>query len=152
ISHGGGQRLEVGSSDYQILAEWIASGAPRPPDDDPQIQRPEVLPPAAVLRPKDRLPVIVPASDSDGRARDVTHWAKFNSSEDLVATVDQEGLATVAGHGEAAITVWYSNLVASARVVVPLANRIDMNVFSTASRHSYIDDLVLKKLEALHIP
>src|SRR5262245_35175706 len=28
VSHGGGQKLEVGSPDYQLLADWVASGAP----------------------------------------------------------------------------------------------------------------------------
>src|SRR6266852_399849 len=55
INHGGGQKLEVGSSDFQIFADWIASGAPGPKPDDPQIQRLEVFPPVAVLQPKEKL-------------------------------------------------------------------------------------------------
>src|SRR5579872_6092843 len=34
VAHGGGQRIEVGSADYQLLADWIASGAPGPRDND----------------------------------------------------------------------------------------------------------------------
>src|SRR5438270_5278836 len=30
VPHGGGQKFEVGSPDYQVLADWIASGAPTP--------------------------------------------------------------------------------------------------------------------------
>ena len=152
VQHGGGQKLEVGSLDYRVLADWIASACPGPRDDDVRIQRLEVLPPEIMLKPKDSLQVIVRAWYSDGHSQDVTHWAKFNSSEDLVAAVDQEGKARVAGHGEAAITVWYSNLVASARIVSPLPNTVDAKVFTASARHNYIDALVLKKLEALRIP
>src|SRR5262249_35410281 len=113
ISHGGGQKLEVDGPDYQILSDWIASGAPAPREHDTVIRRLEVFPKEAVIKPKDRLQILVRAWYSDGHAEDVTRWVKFNSSEDLVASVDQEGQVRVAGHGEAAITVWYSNLVAS---------------------------------------
>ena len=152
VSHGGGQKVVPGSADYQILADWVASGAPGPRDSDPRIQKLEVLPPAATLKPKDTLQVRVRAWYSDGHAEDVTRWAKFNSSEDLVAAVDADGKVTVQGHGEAAVTVWFSNLVAAARVAAPLPGAVDPKVFRDAPRNNYVDDLVLKKLEALHIP
>jgi hypothetical protein len=152
IPHGGGRRIEVGSLDYQVLADWIAASAPGPGAADVRVRRLELFPPEAVLRPKESLQVIVRAWYSDGHAEDVTRWAKFNSSEDLVANVDQDGKVRVAGHGEAAITVWYSNLVASARIVSPLSNPTDPQAFAHAARQNSIDGLVLKKLEALHIP
>jgi hypothetical protein len=152
VSHGGGQKVDVGSPDYQVLADWIASGAPGPRPDDVRIERLEVMPPAAVLKPKDTLQVLVRAWYSDGHAEDVTHWVKFNSSQDLVASVDAEGKVRVAGYGEAAITVWYSNLVATSRIASPFPNSVDASVFAKATRHNYVDDLVLKKLQALHIP
>src|SRR5436305_1072231 len=51
MPHAGGRKVEVGSPDYHILADWIASGAPGPRADDPRISRLEVLPSSAVLRP-----------------------------------------------------------------------------------------------------
>jgi hypothetical protein len=152
VAHGGGQKLEVGSPDYQLLADWIASGAPGPKADDVQIQRLEVFPPEAVLKPKDSVQILVRAWYSDGHSEDVTRWARFNSTEDLVAAVDENGKARVAGYGEAAITVWYSNLVAISRIASPLPNQVDPKVFAVAPRNNYIDGLVLKKLEALRIP
>jgi hypothetical protein len=152
ISHGGGQKLEVESPDYQVLAEWIAAGARRPKETDALIERLEVFPRKIILRPKDNFQVIVRAWYSDGHAEDVTRWVKYSSSEDQVATVDLEGKVKVAGHGEAAITVWYSNRVAAARVISPLPNRVDSHVFTSAARHNYIDGLVLDKLASLNIP
>jgi len=45
LPHKGGVRFEVDSPDYHVIAQWIASGAAGPADDDPQLQRVEVLPP-----------------------------------------------------------------------------------------------------------
>ncbi len=149
VPHGGGLKIEAGSADYHVLADWIAAGAPGPRPDDTRIQRLEVIPAAAILKPKDTLQVVVRAWYSDGHSEDVTRWAKFNSSEDLVAAVDAEGKVRVAGYGEAAITVWYSNLVAANRIASPLPNAIDPKVFASAKKHNFIDGLVLKKLEAL---
>jgi hypothetical protein len=152
VPHGGGQRIEVGSPDFRVLAEWIAAGAPGPQKTEPRIERLEVFPSQAILKPKDTLQVLVRAWYSDGHGEDVTRWVKFSSTEDLVANVDQEGKVRVAGHGEAAITMWYSNLVAICRIVSPLPRLDDPHAFVTDGKASPIDKLVLRKLEALHIP
>jgi hypothetical protein len=152
LPHGGGQKLEVGSPDYRILADWIAAGAPAPGPDDPRIERLEVAPLSATLMPKDTLSLKVRAHYSDGTSRDVTHWAKYTSSEDLVAAVDAEGRVTVAGHGETAISIWFSNLVAVSRIVSPYPDPVDPRLFTEAARFNPIDDLVLKKLAGLHLP
>jgi hypothetical protein len=152
VAHGGGQRLDVTGPDYHILADWIASGAPRPKPDDPKIERIEVFPSLAVVKPKDTLQVIVRAWYSDGRSQDVTRWSRFSSSEDLVAGVSLDGKVKVAGHGEAAVSVWYSNKVASATILSPLPGKVDPKVFAAAPRNNFIDDLVLKKLARLNLP
>jgi hypothetical protein len=162
VAHGGGQKLAPGSADYHVLADWIAAGAPGPRPNDPRIQRLELFPAAAVLKPKDTLQIVVRAWYSDGHSEDVTHWAKFNSSEESVATVNADGKVIVAGHGEAAITVWYSNLVAANRITVPYdsppaASAVGLETHSTGQptppiRASFLDELVLKKLAELRIP
>src|SRR5205823_10845121 len=47
VKHGGGRKLEPESPDFNLLADWIASGAPRPKADDAAITRLEVFPPSA---------------------------------------------------------------------------------------------------------
>jgi hypothetical protein len=152
LPHGGGLRIEVGSPDYQVLANWLAAGAPGPRTDDLRVKRLELVPKEAKLSPKDTVQVKVRVSYSDGRSEDVTRWSKFNSTEDQVAVVDQSGKVRATGYGEAAVTVWYSNLVSSCRVVSPLPDHVDNSTFAKAPRNNYIDELVLKKLMALHIP
>jgi hypothetical protein len=152
LPHGGGLKLEVGSPEYSLIADWIASGAPGPTASDPKITRLEAFPHEAVLKPNDQLQAIVRAWYSDGHAEDVTLWAKFASSEDLVAGVNENGQVKVLGHGEATISVMFGNLVASLRVTSPFAQPIDPKVFAQSPRHNFIDELVLKKLAALRIP
>jgi hypothetical protein len=152
MPHGGGRKLEVGSADYQLMADWIARGAPGPQSTDLRVERLELEPRAAVLGPKPALQLSVRARYSDGHDEDVTRWAKFNSSEDLVATVEQNGLVHAAGHGEAAVTVWFSNHVACSRITSPFPHHVDAQTFAQAARHNFIDGHVLKKLQALRIP
>jgi hypothetical protein len=152
ISHGGGLKLEIGSPEFQTLADWIASGAPGPSPKDPHITRLEVFPTRVVVHPKDQLQVLVRAGYSDGHTEDVTRLARFGSTEDLVASVDDAGLVKVNGHGEAAITVLYSNLVASARIASPIETPVDEKLFTGSPKHNFIDEHVLAKLRSLQIP
>ncbi|MGH9677283.1 MAG: DUF1549 domain-containing protein, partial [Candidatus Acidiferrum sp.] len=151
VPHCGGQRIVVGSDDYRILADWLAAGAPGPRSSDPRLRRIEITPITAMLKPKDSLRMRVRAFYSDGHADDVTRWAKFNSSEELVAAVDADGIVTGAGHGETAITVWFSNHVAAARIASPFEDAVAVDRIKNAERRNFIDSLVLTKLEALHI-
>lgn len=152
LPHGGGQKLEVGTPEYDLLADWIASGAPGVSARDARLKRLEVFPAAATLAPKSALQVLVRAWYSDGHAEDVTRWAKYSSTEDMVAAVDEAGRVQVTGHGEAVITVSHGNLVATARLTAPYPHALPPRTFTAAPRHNDIDRLVLKKLEALRIP
>jgi hypothetical protein len=152
LPHGGGQRLEVGSPEYNVLADWIAYGAPGPSPNDPHLVSLEVKPTEAVLKPKDSLKITVRAKYSDGRVEDVTRLARYSSTEDLVAAVDEDGLIKVSGHGEAAINVAFASFIATARIASPFENRIDPKRFAASPKHNFIDDHVLKKLQALRLP
>jgi hypothetical protein len=152
VPHGGGQKIEVGSSEFQILADWLAAGAPGPRSGEPRLERLEITPAKASVKPKDTLTVHVRGRYSDGHSEDVTHWCKFNSTEDVVASVDQEGNVRVGGQGEAAITTWYCNQVATCLITSPYGNAADSTAISAAKRANYIDDLILRKLQVLHIP
>ena len=152
VEHGGGVRFAAGSPDYRVLAEWIGAGMPRPRDDDPAITKVEAFPDAATFRPGDRQQVLVRATYSDGRSEDVTRWAKFGSTDETVAKVDDAGRVKVEGFGEAAVTVWFSSLVARTTVTAPLATPVDEAVFASAPRKNPIDEKNLAKLRALRIP
>lgn len=151
VAHGGGKRFDVGSLEYKVISEWIAAGAPPPADSDPVIERLEVTPGDKTLTAGAAQQLKVEATFTDGRTEDVTRWAKYSSSDDAVASVNDDGLVKMNGHGEAALSVWYLSRVASARLMVPFPNKIDRGVFARAARRNFIDDFVIKKLENLNI-
>jgi hypothetical protein len=152
LPHGGGLKLEADSADYKLILDWITSGAAGPRDNDARVERIEVFPTSAELKPKATLNIIVRAWYSDGHAEDVTRWARFGSSEDQVATVNEDGLVTVAGHGEVGIHATFKNRVASLTIASPFPYKIAAAEFDKSPRSNFIDQHILVKLQALHLP
>ena len=104
LSHGGGTRIKKDSWQYHVVLDWIKGGASGISPSDPAIDRVEVLPRSSMLKPKDNLHLVVLAHYTDGRTVDVSRLAKFLSSEAQVADVDEDGVITVGGHGQAAVS------------------------------------------------
>ena len=152
IPHGGGHRFHVGSPEYQVMSGWIAQGMPPPEDSDARVTTIDVLPHEASLEPGAEQQLVVMATFSDGATRDVTRWAKFDSGDEGVATVDANGHVTMHSYGEAPVTVWYQSHVTFARVRIPFPYPLDAALFKSAPRHNYIDDDILRHLAVLHIP
>ena len=82
----------------------------------------------------------------------MTHWAKFTSTDDGVASVDDAGRLKVTGRGEAYVSVWFASRVGRVTVTAPFETKLDPNVFATAPRKNPIDEKNLAKLAALRIP
>ncbi len=152
IDHGGGVRFRTDSLEYRVISEWIASGTPRPSGMEPRITALAVFPDAARLRPGDHQSILVRATYDDGRSADVTRWARFSSTDETVARVDENGSVKVEGPGEASVTVGYASLVAKATITVPSAQPVDPKVFADAPRTNFIDAKNLAKLASLGIP
>ena len=152
VPHKGGLRFRVGSLEYRVLAEWIAAGTPPPTAEDPRLERLEILPDASVLRPEMKQQLVVLAHFSDGHVEDVTRWAKFTSTNESVAQVGDNGLVSVMGYGEGAVTAWYLSRVVIASVTAPYPTPVPAEVFAKAERRNFIDELVLAKLASLNIP
>lgn len=152
VAHGGGQRFPVESPEYKVMSEWIAAGLRPPRQDDPRIERLEVMPREVPLAAGAEQQILVTAHFSDGHSEDVTRWTKYSSSDESVASVDDAGRVKMRGHGEAAVTIYYLGLVSFARLRVPFPADFDPQVFRTAKSSNTIDKLVLKKLEQLRIP
>ena len=152
VAHGGGKRFNVDSPEYRVMSGWLAQGMPAPRDSDALVTEIQVLPREASLRPGAEQQLVVMAVFSDGHTADVTHWAKFDSGDEGVASVDNNGHVTMHGYGEAPVTVWYQSHVTFSRLRIPFPYRVDDAVFKRAPRHNLIDDYILKHLATLHIP
>ena len=152
VAHGGGRRFDVGSREYLVMSGWIAQGMPAPMESDAKVTEIQVLPREASLQAGAQQQLIVTAVYSDGHTADVTRWAKYDSGDEGVATVDNNGHVTMRGYGEAPVTVWYQSHVTFSRLRIPFPYKLEDAVFKRAARNNFIDGYVLKHLEALHIP
>lgn len=152
MPHGGGTRVPAGSSQYDVLLQWITGGAAGPSATDPTVEHIEVLPKHAVLKPKDLFRPIVLARYTDGRLVDVSRLAKFVSSEAQVADVDEDGQIKVGGYGEASVSAMFNNRVATVTVSAPFPNGIDEKALAASPKANFIDEQVLRKLRDLRLP
>ncbi len=151
VPHKGGRRLEVGSDDYRLLAAWLEQGGSGPRVGEKQLAGIDLSPAVSQLKTGAKASFRVTARYSDGSTRDVTRWARFSATDETVATVDPSGVATVVGHGESAVTAWFSSQIAVARVVSPFPHTVPPVAYAAAPRANFIDDLVLAQLQELHL-
>lgn len=149
--HKGGKKLDPRSREYRILAEWVANGSPAPSSEDAEVASITVEPPLSILKNGSKQRFLVTAHYDDGSRLDVTDWAKFASADETVATIDDSGTAAVIGHGEGAVTALFASKVAIARIRSPFPNSIPAEVFTSAPRANFIDELVLAQLAQLNL-
>ena len=150
VPHGGGARFAVNSSHYQLLHEWIRTGAQRTPADAPKLVRVVVEPATQSLRPKEQFPLKVIAEYSDGARRDVTDGTAFQTNDKTVAAVNADGMVQAGPiAGEAAVIARYMNNIAVCAVTIPLPGNVPAEAYTALPRQNEIDDLVWKKLKLL---
>jgi hypothetical protein len=148
VAHGGGQRLMKGSVDYESLLAWIQSGAPAPANDAPHVTALEVFPRERIARPHTTQQLRVVATYSDESTRDVTGWAKFDSLDDGVVSVTEDGLVEVVGQGQASVMVRFEGDAAIAMVMVPYGPSSPLEEWETGN---FVDELAVKKFRELGI-
>lgn len=149
IAHEGGQRMEVGSPEYDLLARWVARGAPFGDESLPKLVSIEVSPLEKTLRKSGTQQLKVTAVFSDGTQKDVTRDARYESRETNVAAVNESGTVLADGLGQTAIVASYLRKFATARIVVP---QTLPSPFPTITPQHKIDELVLAKLKELGVP
>ena len=91
VPHEGGKLLAAGSREHQLLLDWLRAGAPGPRKDEPEVQRLKVHPGDRSLAVGQELQLAVDAVYADGRHRDVTWLARFDSNDPGTAEVDAGG-------------------------------------------------------------
>ncbi|MFT5327302.1 MAG: hypothetical protein ACI8P0_005191 [Planctomycetaceae bacterium] len=151
LPHKGGLRFETDSREYKVIADWIAGGAEPPADDDPTVERVEILPDAVQLSVGDEQDFLVRAHYSNGRVEDVTRWVKFSSSDESVASVDQDGRVSVVGPGAGAVTGWFASRTVMSRIVCAFPNELSEDVYASQPRRNFIDEQVVAKLSQLRL-
>lgn len=148
VPHGGGMKLQVGSGYWNTLVAWLRSGAPAPVKDAPTVRRVSVLPEERLAAPDETQQLQVIAEYSDDSVRDVTNWAKFDSTDDAVLSVTADGLVTVEGRGQAPIMVRFEGHADIAMFVSPFGPAPDLQDWQN---NNFIDELAAVKFQELGV-
>ena len=150
VPHGGGLRIGRDTREYAILRDWIAAGLPRGDDSDPHVEGLEVQPTERQLSMGGHQQLRAVAIYGDGRRVDVTRLAKFQSNNDGLAAVDEQGFVTAGNNpGQVAIMASYLGTVAVFSALVP--NPEPLADSQSWPEHNFIDALVYAKLRKLNI-
>lgn len=150
VAHGGGRRLSKSDDSYVLLRDWIAQGCTMDPPEAPTCVKVEISPRQRVLHhPAHTQQLLVLAHFSDGSIRDVTPLASFSSSDEAVATVDEQGFVTGHDRGEAAILVRYLDNMETASIT--FLRDIPGFAWPNPPEHNFVDQHVFAKLQQLQI-
>lgn len=150
VPHQGGRRFLVGSTEYDLLRDWLAAGCPADAPGRPSVAQLEVSPAGEQLQlePGGSVRLSVTALFSDGARRDVTSLAVYEPINAFVA-VDHDGLTRALSTGETTLLVRYlSRQVAVRLAIVP--PRPDF-AFLAPNEANYVDHHVFAKLRSLKI-
>ena len=149
LAHGGGERLKLGSADYQVIYRWISQGMPYGSEGDPRIVAINVSPDVRVMPPDGRQQLKVTARFSDGGTEDVTHNAQYEPNDKEMAEINESGAVKMMGRpGDVAVMVRYQGQVSTFRATVPLG----APVTKLPPARNFVDELVFEKLKSLGLP
>jgi hypothetical protein len=119
LEHGGGQRFQRGSREYDIIRQWLEVGAPAPSRRDASVERIEVWPTRAIMKPGETRQIIVQAHWSDGRVADVTRLVQYDALNESVASVSPPGVITAKNAGETHVMIRFLGQAAVVQVTLP---------------------------------
>ncbi|HND51612.1 MAG TPA: DUF1549 domain-containing protein, partial [Pirellulaceae bacterium] len=148
VPHGGGRRIEKDSVDYQIFLNWIKAGCPGPTKDDVEVVKLHVTPARRVGTQGLKQQLRVEAEYANGKRRDVTASARYDSMDDSVVGVSRDGVVTTTGQGQAPVMIRFEGQAEIAMFVVPYA---DSAPLAGWKNHNFVDELASAKFRELGI-
>jgi hypothetical protein len=148
VPHEGGQRLQAGSVDYQILEQWLGMGAPPPSAKEPKVVSLRLWPSRRVgpLGFTQQLQVL--ARYDNGQTRDVTALAQFSSMDEGVLSVSPTGQVVTVGRGQGVALVRFEEQAEIATFVVPYADSVDLAGWRN---NNFIDQFAADKFREIGI-
>lgn len=150
VPHTGGKLFSKNSKHWKTLVDWLKDGANKDPLDIARPEKIELFPPSALLEGNGATQQLtVLAHYSDGTTRDVTPLTVFQSSNDVSAAVDDQGLVTAGSRGEAFIMARFNIFtVGIPMVVIPEDLKYQRPQIPA---NNYIDTHVHNKLHKLRM-
>ncbi|MHC4878525.1 MAG: DUF1549 domain-containing protein [Planctomycetota bacterium] len=149
VPHVGGQLTKQGSDYYNLIRDWIATGA-KLDLTSPRVVSIEVTPENPVVQKLgDTAQMKVVAKYSNGDVKDVTKEAFIESGNTDVADTEVGGLVTTARRGEAPILARYEGRY-DATTLTAMGDRSGF-VWEAPESWNFIDGHVASKLERMKI-
>jgi hypothetical protein len=145
LAHEGGQRFKTNSWEYSAFAQWVAAGATNDLATAPRLQALEVSPRESILiEPTNTIQITATARFSNGKSRDVTSLAVYESANPIVE-ISATGLVKTSQPGETTVLVRYLDQQIPVTLAF-IAARTNF-VWSNPVPHNYIDRHIFAKLE-----
>ena len=149
VAHGGGAVMARDSASFELLKNWIASGA-QLDLATPRVVGIQVSPLSRTLeRIGDQQQLRVVARYADGQQRDVTKLAFVESGNTEVIEIDRAGIATAKRRGDAPILVRFEGNYSTATLTV-MGDRTGF-AWNENPATNRIDELVAAKWQELKI-
>jgi len=149
--HEGGQRYQKDSWEYHVLRRWIEGGAKF---DSTQVQKLtalEITPQELQFSDKGQQAQLkAVAVWEDGSREDVTPLCRFQTNDELIAAIDENGLITSHEQGDTHVVVSYDKAVVPIPVIRPLTDLV-ADKYPQIEAPTKVDELVIEKLRKLGI-
>ncbi len=150
VAHGGGRRIKKGDPVHRVFHGWIGEGLRLDADNVPEVTKIEIFPNKRIFRPSgSQQQLIVTATFTDGSTRDVTPLTVFSSSNEQVASVNENGLVSKGGRGETAVLARFLDKMATSQIT--FLEDIPGFAWNNPAEHNFVDNLVFEKLKQLQI-
>ena len=149
--HEGGLRFKQDGWEHQLIRRWIEAGAKGVENERPHFVRLDVTPREVVFKkPGETAQLHVVAVWSDGSREDVTPLTRFQTNNDTVADVDENGLMTCVGPGDSYVISFYDNGIFSTQAILPVSDQTGES-YPAVPTPTRIDEIVVAKLSKLGI-
>jgi len=150
-NHEGGERYKEGTWEHHVILSWINGGAKFDAGNIAKLARVEITPSELLFTIKgDRFQLKAVAVWQDGSREDVTPLCRFNSNDDQVAIIDEDGLVTCVGPGDTHVVAAYDKAVSPVPVILPVSEFSGDN-YPDVPTPTRIDKLVVQKLRKLGV-
>lgn len=151
IQHEGGQRLKPGSWEHHLMLRWVQAGAPPRVQDPPSLLRLEVTPSEILFNTAgQQQPLTAIAVWSNGVREDVTALCRFQTNDDQIADITQNGLVTAAEPGDTHVVAFYDSAVVPVPVIRPVTPQFG-DQYPQVAAPTRIDELVVQKLRKIGV-
>lgn len=148
--HEGGMRYERGSWEHHLIRNWINAGAEYSGEQEKLVEL--VVEPSEIVFQDDdfQSKLTVTAVWAGGKREDVTPLCRFQSNDDLVISIDEDGNLKGGQSGDTHLVVFYDKAVVPVPVMRPVTELVGAK-YPEVAASSAVDQHVLAKLKKLGV-